>query len=480
MDSAAVDRLHRLILGLAVVMTGITAWFSSGYYAADEHYQVIVFAQQRLGEPMAMELPWEYAARIRSALLPSVAYVVIAIGRGIHADPSIIAFALRLMTALCALLAVRTFVRTVLDGVVPHLRRMFVLLSYFLWFLPYQHVRFSAETWSGILFLAALALVLRRSRPIPLLMIAGGSMGLCAQVKPVMLVPCAGMIAWMVLQRRDPRKELIPLLSSILLALVAGALVDRWFYGTSTLTLGRYLHLAISGDPAHTFETYPWYFYFAWVAKYAIWPMGLLMLAALVVLTFRSPRHWLVWCIWPCLIILSAIPHKELRFLFPLGDLVPLLMVLAWSRMDQLPSLRRLRPLARACAGVVAAVNIIAMVVCASVPAGSGRTRLAAGIPGPTGTGRSALSYDLDETGIWAIRIPRFYLPDGVEDTGTFEASRPTDLVIAPEGTDRAGYRNEERSEPRWCTPLLDAYNSERQPPYLLWKEPDGSGRSRP
>src|SRR5690606_39751816 len=43
---------------------------------------------------------------------------------------------------------------------------------------------------------------------------------------------------------------------------------------------------------------------------------------------FRS-RHVLVWMVLPFVLFHVALPHKELRFLYPLADLMPLLLVMS-------------------------------------------------------------------------------------------------------------------------------------------------------
>ena len=200
MGLSASHAFHQRVWYAALVVHVITAWFSSGYYAADEHYQVIAFAQAKLGELNSADLPWEFEARMRSAFLPGIAYAVIGTCRKlITADPFIITFLLRLMTALFALVVVRTFVRSALAQVSDQLQRPFVLLSYFLWFLPYQHVRFSSETCAGLLLLLGLAQLLRSTERDRSWLMAGLCFCLCVQIKPAMLVACCGAMGWFLL-----------------------------------------------------------------------------------------------------------------------------------------------------------------------------------------------------------------------------------------------------------------------------------------
>ena len=66
-----------VIFLIAVVVNIITAIYSTGYYYADEHYQVIEFAGYKLGTHQPDELAWEFAYKLRPALQPAICYVLI-------------------------------------------------------------------------------------------------------------------------------------------------------------------------------------------------------------------------------------------------------------------------------------------------------------------------------------------------------------------------------------------------------------------
>ncbi len=504
MRATPLDAFHRQVWYAALVVYAITAWFSSGYYAADEHYQVIAFAQAKLGELPVADLPWEYEAHMRSALLPGIAYVVIGASRSlITANPFHIAFLLRLITALLALVVVRSFVRAVMSEVSDGLQRPFILLSYFLWFLPYQHVRFAAETWSGLLFLFGIAQLVGKRESSWNLLLTGLCFGLSIQVKPVMGIACLGAIAWVLFANKYRRAPLLQLSAGLVTALAFGFLLDYWFYGACTPTLWNYRRLAVVGDPSHTFETFPWYYYIPWMMKYGIWPIGVLVVGALVWITYRQPRTLVVWCVWPYLIVLSAIPHKELRFLFPLVDLAPLVLALAWQELERSTLFAALRdghsrqPVV-AGAYLLILLNMIALGAAGTTTAGSGRTKLAAALWNTAPDTIRTLGYTAEEPWIWDIRIPGFYLPPQVEDMGTHDPCAevhggtetiPTDLLIGYAGELSAsdctpldaGYGIVARSASEWATELMGFYNDERSGPYVLYQhDPAPSRPSEP
>jgi len=80
------NKFHKIVFIFAFIVYGITAYQSSGYYHADEHYQIIEFAGSKLGTHTSDELAWEYKAAIRPALQPTICYLVFSILHFFHID----------------------------------------------------------------------------------------------------------------------------------------------------------------------------------------------------------------------------------------------------------------------------------------------------------------------------------------------------------------------------------------------------------
>ena len=125
-------RTHWIFIA-AIVVHLITAWFSSGYYAADEHYQIIAFAQARMGELPKDQLAWEFADRMRSGILPTLCAAVFKTAKVAGASsPFLLAFLLRALTAIVALAIVMRFVSSARQLVKEQLRPAFLFLSFFI------------------------------------------------------------------------------------------------------------------------------------------------------------------------------------------------------------------------------------------------------------------------------------------------------------------------------------------------------------
>jgi len=399
-------RIERTFFGAAIALHLLTAWFSSGYYADDEHYQVIPFAEVEAGHEPESALPWEHAARIRSVVLPSVCLGVFAAAEavGVH-DPFHKAFLLRLLTALAALVIVRQWTRAAASFVPVHLQTAFLALSWLLWFLPYQHVRFTGETWSGLLLLAAITDLLTQEPARAQFLRSGLLIGLATLIRPPTAFMAMGMLGWVLFTKRGHLVKLIPLCASAILVHVLGAGLDSWWYGVPTYSPWNYVVEGASHGSGTLFDASPWWSYSPLLMKDLLIPIGLLTLAAYVMLWLKRPAGPLLWIITPFLLFHLLVPHKETRFLFPLADLVPLMLMLAFASLDTPWRIGFQRKALGVVLVVAVAANIVGLAVASFTPAGSGRTRLAEQLDAEVGR----VVYDANANTVWKIAVPVFY-----------------------------------------------------------------------
>lgn len=451
----------RPLLFFALAIHLATAWFSSGYYAADEHYQVITFAEVKAGHEPPTALPWEHAARIRCTLLPATALAAFtaADAAGVR-DPFHKAFLLRVFTAMAALLIVLRWTRSAGALLPSRSRTAFLLVTWTLWFLPFQHVRFTGETWSGLLLLAA-ATELMGDRPgRHAVLRAGLWLGIAAMVRPPVVVAAAGLVAWALRtgRLRGPGAAFLP--GGCAIAVAAITLLDSWWYGAPVSTWWNYAAMGVGGRPGGDFEVMPWWAYGAYVIKDMLVPIGLLALGAFAVLWVKRPAGPLLWMVTPFLLFHLLVPHKEMRFLFPLADLVPLLLVQGWAALGPLNGAARM--LRWAALGVAAAFNVAGLAVASFSPAGSGRTRLAQQL----GPAIGEVVYDADKITVWKIAVPPFYggpAPPGERLRGPCDAG--PDVVVSQRSTpcNHAALERIATADPAWADALLTAYRWRKQ-----------------
>ncbi len=428
---------HRLVLLAAVVVHLVTAWLSTGYQSADEHFQIIAFAQTKLGELPVEHLPWEYDAGIRSSLQPWIAVQVFQAAEIVgNTDPFSRTLLLRLLTAALALIAARGFIRATLDHVPIDLRKPFILLSYFLWFLPFLHVRFSSESWAGIFLLFGLASVFKEVRRPRDMLWVGIAFGIAVLCRPPVGLIVISALLWMGVVGKVKWIGILLVLGGSAVVAIAGFAADSAFYGRSLFSVWEYVRMGFMGDPDHRFDELPWYYYAPWIVKYAIPPIGACLLLALVLLIWKRPKHLLVWCIVPFFVAHAFIPHKELRFLFPLADLTPLLLVLGFVEWRMLFNGDKWHTIGKLALGILIFTNLLGLSVVLTSPAGIGRTVLAKALHAMQPQPGSHITYVIEPMQSWRISLPAFYLPTNMTDSAfTMEnyagGNLNTDFLVA-------------------------------------------------
>jgi phosphatidylinositol glycan class B len=108
-----------------------------------------------------------------------------------------------------------------------------------------------------------------------------------------------------------------------------GTLIDYWGYGRWTIVPWNYFHAdVVLGRPCLD-GTAPAWWYFLVMNFNPLAPITLLWTAAMLVTWVRYPGHIVAWATLPFFVVHSLVPHKELRYLFPLTLLATFLFVVA-------------------------------------------------------------------------------------------------------------------------------------------------------
>jgi len=324
--------LRRSLLILAGV-TIITAWFSNTFYFPDEHYQILEFMSLKLGITPASELPWEFEARIRPWLQPLIYFLIarplMALGL---TDMFAIVLVLRLVTGLFSIFALAVFARAILETLKDEAeKRAFALYLPFFGFLPYLFVRTASETLSAAFAAIAVALVMRAGS-VRLLAVAGLMCGLAFEARYQTAVLGLGIFAWLALMARVRTRGLAAFVGGGLIALALGALANRWGYGAWVFPPWDYFHVNIvQGVAARNFGSEPVFAYLYLLPAQIFFATTLVLMAAMLALWLRNPRHVLTWASLPFVLLHVMVAHKEARFLFPLVILATAFAVLGFS-----------------------------------------------------------------------------------------------------------------------------------------------------
>ena len=328
-------RQKYVIYIVAVIVYIVTAVNSNGYYHPDEHYQIIEFAGVKSGWNIGNDLTWEYDAQIRPALQPSMASCLFKFFNLFGITSSfLMAMGLRLITAGFSLICIILFIRSFKNTLKPEFRIVFLLVSFFLWFIPAINVRFSSETWAGSVLLLSIALINRmESKKTMHFFIIGLLWGLCFEFRFQMGIILFSIFLWLIFIRKEALKNLLLLCLGGSVIVLGAFVLDSWFYGNWVFVPWNYFHINLIQDVASQFGTSPWHFYIVQLVSKPTLLIGFLMFIALLFLLFFNHKHIVVWCVIPIIVIHSLIPHKELRFIFPIVNFIPLIMVLFFQEI---------------------------------------------------------------------------------------------------------------------------------------------------
>ncbi len=325
-----VSKHYPLLLLFIAVFYAFTAIKSTGFHQPDEHFQIVEFANYKLGKTKATDLSWEYGAQIRPSLQPGIAYMTFSIMDllGLN-DVFIKTLVLRLLTSAIAITAIHLFGKSNKDLFNKNYYGFYIILSYLLWFIPYVSVRFSSESWSGIFLIFALYYLKVNPLKARSGFIFGLIIGFSVLFRYQSLLFAFGICLWLLLIQKSTWKPFIYITLGVSTTLFFGFLLDFWFYGKPVVTIYNYFEANIIKDVASTFGVSPWYEYLWFIFSSPGFVIGFGISISVVLVLLKYKNDLILWTVVPFIVIHSIIPHKEMRFLFPLVFLCPYFLIYA-------------------------------------------------------------------------------------------------------------------------------------------------------
>jgi GPI mannosyltransferase 3 len=315
------------VLVAAVVAAHLAAaWYNAGFLNVDEHYQIIEFAQYKLGYQRESALAWEFPLRLRPALQPWVATIAI---RANHAlgltSPFTIAFSLRLLSSVLAMAVSFELCRRCLRSASRSARQAALFMSFLLWIAPTVHGRFSSENWSGLWFAAGLCLILDALDDGPhraksaILAAAGGLLWAVAFYSRFqMAIAIVGAVLWLLLVRRRSTVAVAAIALSFAVGCGLNEVLDRWLYGVWTSVPLNYFDVNLIQGKAATYGTAPWWMAVVYAGIVLIPPFSAAFVALLAIGSWYARRDVIVWIAVPFVLAHAMLARKEARFLIPL------------------------------------------------------------------------------------------------------------------------------------------------------------------
>ena len=332
-DDPGWRRTFFICVSIAFVLHCLAAVFSVGFYHTDEHFQVLEFLNYKLGRSTGSELAIEFGQRLRSWFQPGMDYVF---ARGMQtlgiSSPFTWAFFFRLFSAVLGWISLATL--SVLsyswfDD--KRLRRIALILVASLWYLPAFHARHSSESLSSSVFYIAASLLFIFTEAESLLYYFGIGLLLGAaflfRFQVAFLI--IGALGYFWLHCRPPLSRVLVIKVGILAMIGIGVCIDHWGYGEWTFTPWNYFHYNLVLGHVADVDTQPVWDFFTKSLTETFPALGFLTLCSFVLGWIFRPFHLLTAITFPLYLVHSLIGHKELRFIWPITDAGPFLILLA-------------------------------------------------------------------------------------------------------------------------------------------------------
>lgn len=315
---------------LSVLTYFLAAVFSKGYHHFDEHFQIIEMANYKMGNVPYAEMPWELHSKMRPTLQPIIALLTMKLSYFFGWEsPFLMATLLRLLSAA---LALYVYLQLFLLFKVhfqnnKKLGQAFMWVSFLLWYLIYNGVRFSSENWSALLIALAYVKYFKvQQKTVTTHLIVGLLFGLAFSLRFQTAFMTMGLMAWMLFMNKEKIGHLLTQLGGIVVGIGLGILADSWFYEEFTLSFWNYLDQNIIQNKVNNFVIRPWTFYFERFFSQGVPPISLVSILSIlgfVALKWKSPISWMLL---PFFAIHFLIGHKELRFLFSIIPFLPFII----------------------------------------------------------------------------------------------------------------------------------------------------------
>ncbi len=465
------DRYYMvMVLSVASVLFVTTAIFSEGFHHPDEHFQIIEFARARMGEASPSAIPWEYREQIRPTLQPVMSMFLLKTFRCLGMDnPFTQAMMLRLVMAIASLIVIYSFGRALSPQIKASHRKILLIVSYTLWFIPAVNVRFSSETLASLFFMLSLSFlcdkeILDKRHSLLFGMLAG----LSFECRYQMAFAYVGILLWMLFVRKYHYRNILYIVSSVMVVLLVCTMIDCWFYGNLVIAPYNYFKANILDGIADRFGISPFHEYLYLILMRPTLPIGVVLCISIVYSLINHWRSPVVWAFFFFLLGHSLVGHKELRFLFPVINLFPVFLVWGYDLFEKIIN----RRLFRLITVTLCLINYTGLALTTFKPAAYGKTSMMRFLDSHYGdTGKTVYvtqqSNPFNVSGLETdfykrkkykmsdyvgnIEIPSLYKNVSLENCAVVFAERD---ILRRECLMRKGFKEIKRSIPAWIEKL--------------------------
>lgn len=284
----------------------------------------------------APELAWEYHHQIRPW---AQVYFYLGIQKLLTffkiESPFIFATFFRIITSLIGLYSTYTLIPLLKKWIQKESsQKLAFFLLNFSWFIPYIHARSSAESLTGSLFIIGLSHFLKEDNKKHSFW-AGILFGASYLVRFQAAILTATIWFWALLSKKKKISSLLSTSLAIIIVILFGIWIDYLGYGNWTFTPYNYFEQNILQDKMSSFGTSPVWYYLTKSFSKGVFPVSLVFILTSIWCYFKKTLHPISIISIVFVVFHSALGHKELRFLFPIIVLSPILFVLCLEHFEQ-------------------------------------------------------------------------------------------------------------------------------------------------
>lgn len=315
----------------------ISAYFSIGYYNADEHYQVIGPLERLLN--IENKLTWEFDYKIRPWLQ---SYIYFFLVKPLYffniENPFIVTFLIRLFSSILGFVSILYLYN--------HFKFKFnldnnlsKLIIFTFWFYAYLHARTSSENLSismmlfGIVFFDKFINEENQKNKFSSSVVSGIFLGLSMIFRWQIVISIFFIFIWFFFNKFSLKNFKYIILNSlfIIILLLLSLVVDYFGYGVFNITYYEYYKANFLGGWFSSFGKDPWWYYLKLFFENFFPPINIIIFASILFFWLKEFKNIITYITLPVIILLSFLSHKELRFIFPILIFAPFFLCYLFS-----------------------------------------------------------------------------------------------------------------------------------------------------
>lgn len=319
---------HYLLIFISFFIHLIVSYSSIGFYAMDEHYQIL--------EPLAQKLNlrdvhiyeiWEFGNGLRPWTQVYIFYFIIKFLQFFSIeDPFIWILVIKILLSILGFLSIFILYNFLIRKKLIEKNYFNTYIFFFFWFLFYFHSRTSSENFSISVFIIGFVILFSLEKisykNIPIFIAVGLLFGLSILLRFQLVFILIPFFLWLWIYYFNFIK-VFSLGLLIILSLILGLVIDFYGYGNFINTYYNYYYFNLVVGIFDGFGIEPWWYYISELTIKFSPPIGLFFLLGMFIFWFKNFSNFITWITLPYFVIFTYLGHKEIRFIFPIMIFIP-------------------------------------------------------------------------------------------------------------------------------------------------------------